>query len=62
MSFSVGTIILGLGIINLILVWVQISSGRRWIKAIPLSVHRKTGAVLVVTATLHGALAVLAHL
>ncbi|MFO8055758.1 MAG: hypothetical protein R6V10_00485 [bacterium] len=57
----IGYVILGLGIINLVLVWFQISSGRRWLK-VPIKVHRKTGIVLVVSATVHGVLALLVNL
>jgi len=54
----VGYIIGGLGIINLVLVWFQISSGRRWLK-VPITVHRKTGIALVISGTVHGVLAML---
>lgn len=57
----IGYIILGLGIINLVLVWFQISSGRRWLK-VPIKIHRKTGIALVVSATVHGVLALLVNL
>ncbi len=53
-----GYIIGGLGVLNLVLVWFQIASGRRWLK-VPITVHRKTGIALVASATVHGALAIL---
>ncbi len=54
----VGYIIGGLGIINLVLLWFQISSGRRWLK-VSIRVHRKTGTALVISGTVHGVLAIL---
>ena len=51
--------ILILGIINFILVLVQLSSGLHFIK-LPFSVHKRSGIVLFVTASLHGLLAILA--
>lgn len=56
-----GIIILALGILNLILLWFQIASGRRWIK-INIKVHRKTGIALVASGAVHGALALLVNL
>ena len=45
-----------LGIINFILVLFQLSSGRHWIR-VRMDIHRKVGLALVVTASLHGFLA-----
>lgn len=52
------SIILLLGIINLLLVFFQVSTGRRWIKA-PLAWHRRGAVVLLVSAVLHATLAFL---
>jgi len=49
--------ILILGILNMLLILFQISSGRRWIK-VPFAVHKRTGAVLFFSAALHGLLAI----
>ena len=53
------SIILLLGILNFLLILFQLSSGRRWLK-VPFGVHRKTGTILLISATLHGLLAFLA--
>ena len=53
--------ILILGIVNLMLVTFQISSGLRWIK-VPYGVHRKTGITLFVSAVVHGVLGLIAQL
>ena len=52
-------IILVLGIINFALVLFQVASG---LKYIPMSftAHKRAGLTLLVTATLHGAIAILA--
>ncbi len=55
------SIILVLGLINLLLLSLQLSSGLRWIK-LPFGVHRKTGIALFVTALVHGILGVIAQL
>ena len=54
-----GTIILLLGILNMLLILFQLSSGLHWIK-VPLGLHRKTGITLLVSALLHATFAVLA--
>jgi hypothetical protein len=46
-----------LGIINFILLLFQLFSGRHWIQ-VKIGIHRKVGMALVVTATLHGFLAI----
>ena len=51
--------ILILGIINFILVLLQLCSGLHLIK-LPFAFHKRSGIVLVVTASLHGLLALLA--
>ncbi|MBS4012487.1 MAG: hypothetical protein KGZ97_01835 [Bacteroidetes bacterium] len=45
-----------LGIINLVLVLFQVFTGMRAIK-IPHSIHRISGIVLAITATVHGFIA-----
>ena len=52
------SIVLILGIINFLLLLFQLSSGLRWIK-VKMTVHRKTGITLFITALLHGTLAYL---
>jgi hypothetical protein len=47
-----------LGIVNFILILFQLSSGRRWIR-VRSDIHRKVGLVLVVTASVHGLLAMM---
>jgi hypothetical protein len=53
------SIILLLGILNLLLILLQISTGRRWIK-IPLAWHRRGAVLLLVSAVFHAILAFLA--
>jgi len=53
------SIILLLGIINFILVLIQLAGGLRWVE-ISFGIHRKTGILLAVTASLHGILAIAA--
>lgn len=53
------SIILILGILNFLLILFQLSTGLRWIK-VPFGLHRKTGIILLVCATLHAFLAFLA--
>lgn len=55
------SLILILGICNLLLVLFQAASGLRIIKA-KIGVHKKTGLALVVFAVAHGLLAFLANL
>jgi hypothetical protein len=54
------SIILILGILNLLLILFQISTGLRWTK-VPYKVHRGTGMILFVSAFLHACLAFLAN-
>jgi hypothetical protein len=51
--------ILILGILNMLLILFQISSGLRWIK-VPFGVHKRTGSALFFSGALHAILAVLA--
>jgi len=53
---KIGSIILILGVINLLLVLFQVSTGLRFLK-VPFSVHKRTGILLLITALIHGALA-----
>jgi hypothetical protein len=50
-------IILILGIINFILVLFQVASGMRYI-IMSFTTHKRAGITLLVTATLHGAIAI----
>jgi hypothetical protein len=52
------SIILMLGILNIVLVVFQISSGLRWIK-VPFTVHRRSGILLFFSAVIHAFLAIL---
>jgi hypothetical protein len=54
------SIILILGILNMLLILFQISSGLRWIK-VPFGVHKRTGGTLLFSAALHAVLAILAN-
>jgi hypothetical protein len=47
-----------LGLINLLLLSFQISTGLRWIK-VSMAMHRKTGITLFILAVVHGTLAFL---
>jgi hypothetical protein len=49
-----------LGILNMLLILFQISSGLRWIK-VPLGVHKRTGILLFFSAALHAFLAFYAN-
>ena len=53
------SIILILGIVNFFLLLFQLSSGLHWIK-VKIGVHRKTGILLFILATIHGLLGLLA--
>ena len=53
--------ILLLGIVNLLLLSFQLSTGLRWFK-VPFGVHRKTGIALFVSALLHGILGLIAQM
>jgi hypothetical protein len=55
------SIILILGIVNLLLILFQTASGLRFIK-IKFAVHKRTGLALLFFATAHGLLAYLANL
>ena len=55
------SIILILGIVNLLLILFQTASGLRFIK-VKFAVHKKTGLALLFFAVAHGLLAFLANL
>ena len=55
------SLILILGLVNLVLVLFQLSTGMRWVK-VPFKVHRTSGILLVVSAVVHGLLAALVEL
>ncbi len=55
------SIILILGILNLVLALFQLSTGMHWVK-VPFRIHRASGILLVISALIHGSLAVLAEL
>ena len=61
MSIAGVSIILILGIFNLVLALFQLVTGMRWVK-IPFRIHRASGILLVISALVHGSLAVLAEL
>jgi hypothetical protein len=52
----IGSIILLLGILNMVFIVFQISTGLRWIK-VPFGIHRRTGIILFLSAALHAILA-----
>ena len=52
------SIILVLGICNLVLILFQLATGLRFIK-VRFGVHKKTGILLLVMALIHGGLAIL---
>ena len=52
------SIVLILGITNFTLLLFQLSSGLRWIR-VPMTIHRKSGITLFITAFIHGTLAIL---
>jgi hypothetical protein len=55
------SIILILGLINFFLLLFQLFTGLHWIK-VQFGIHRKTGILLLVLATIHGLLGLLANL
>lgn len=58
MSIGGVSIILLLGLVNLLLLGFQVASGMHWIR-VPVRVHRRTGLALVACGVLHGTLALL---
>jgi hypothetical protein len=61
MSIAGVSIILILGILNLVLALFQLTTGMRWVK-VPFRIHRASGILLVISALIHGCLAVLVNL
>jgi hypothetical protein len=59
MAFNPGTLLPVTGAVNFILIAFQVASGRRLIN-VPIQIHRKTGLILLVTAAVHGILALIA--
>jgi hypothetical protein len=60
MTIAGVSLIVILGLVNLLLVLFQIATGKRWI-SVPFSWHRGGGVVLLVGALIHGVLAFLAR-
>ena len=54
------SIILILGLVNLALLFFQLTTGMHWVR-VPIKTHRKSGVILVISGILHGGLAILAH-
>ena len=50
--------ILLLGMLNMVLILFQMSTGLRWIR-VPIGVHKRTGMLLFVSALVHALLAYL---
>ena len=61
MTIAGVSIILILGILNFLLLLFQLFSGLHWIK-VKFGVHRKTGILLFILATIHGLLGLLASI
>ncbi|MCJ7683059.1 MAG: hypothetical protein MUO68_02060 [Desulfobacteraceae bacterium] len=59
MSVGNVSIILILGILNLILILFQLCTGMRWIK-VSFKTHRRSGIILIISAVLHAVLAFIA--
>jgi hypothetical protein len=53
------SIILLLGMLNMVLILFQMSTGLRWIR-VPIGVHKRTGMLLFVSPLVHALLAYLA--
>jgi hypothetical protein len=60
MSIGGVSIILLLGLLNMLLIVFQLLSGLRVLR-LPMVIHRRTGMALVVTALLHAMLAFMAR-
>jgi len=54
------SIILLLGIINMLLLIFQLATGLHWIK-VKIGLHRKMGVLLVIVAAVHALIAIVAH-
>jgi len=51
------SIILIFGIINLVLLFFQLGTGKQWIK-VHFTTHKKSGVALLISAVIHGLLAI----
>ncbi len=60
MSIGGVSIILILGVFNLLLLIFQLCTGMRWIKVF-FKMHRRTGVTLFVNAVIHAGLAYVTH-
>ncbi len=54
------SIVLILGLVNLLLVLFQVSTGKKWLK-VKFNWHRRLGILLLFTAIIHAVLAYLSH-
>ncbi|MDH7513642.1 MAG: hypothetical protein HPY46_02105 [Candidatus Aminicenantes bacterium] len=60
MTIAGVSIVLLLGIVNLILVVFQVSTGKKWVK-VHFAWHRRLGLLLLFTALIHAVLAYLSR-
>jgi hypothetical protein len=60
MTIAGVSLVLILGIVNLILIIFQVSTGKKWVK-VHFAWHRRLGLVLLLTAIAHGVLAYLSR-
>ena len=60
MTIAGVSIILILGLCNLVLILFQLASGLRLVR-VRIGIHKKTGVLLLVLAVIHGGLAILAQ-
>lgn len=60
MTIAGVSLVLILGIVNLILIIFQVSTGKKWLR-VNFAWHRRLGLVLLLTAIAHGVLAYLSR-
>lgn len=60
MTIAGVSLVLILGILNLVLVLFQVSTGKKWLR-VNFAWHRRLGLVLLLTAIAHGVLAYLSR-
>lgn len=60
MTIAGVSLVLILGIVNLVLVLFQVSTGKKWLR-VNFAWHRRLGLVLLLTAIAHGVLAYLSR-
>lgn len=60
MTIAGVSLVLILGIVNLVLVLFQVSTGKKWLR-VSFAWHRRLGLVLLLTAIAHGVLAYLSR-